>query len=104
LEASPFSTLKTDNRDATVINSVASAKCLPGHTRFPYPNADMRMGSSSRLPSGLRNRSGLKASGSGYLAGLCRIALQTVEINSREVETTHHAFPITIAPGKVYGC
>ena len=87
LASSPFSTLKTDNRDATVINSVASTTCLPGHDRFPYPNAATSTGSSSRLPSGLRNRSGLKTSGSGYLSGSCKIALQTVEVTLRHWES-----------------
>jgi hypothetical protein len=58
--------LKTESKDATAINNVASTKCLPGHMRFPNPNAEVRVGSSRKLPSGLRNRSGLKTSGSGY--------------------------------------
>ena len=56
---------KTESKDTAYINSVASTKCLPGQIRFPYPNADVTRGSSRKLPSGLRNRSGLKTSGSG---------------------------------------
>ena len=86
LVSSPFSILKTDSRDATVINSVASTKCLPGHIRFPYPNPDTSTGSSSRVPSILRNRSGLKTSGSGYLPGSCKIALEKVEASRRALK------------------
>jgi hypothetical protein len=57
--------LKTENKDAIEINSVVSTKCLPGQIRFPNPNAEVRTGSSSKLPSGFRNRSGLNKSGSG---------------------------------------
>ena len=60
-----FSTQKTESKDATNINNVLSTRCLPGQIRFPNPKADDSRGSSRRLPSGLRNRSGLKASGSG---------------------------------------
>src|SRR5258708_9955962 len=69
------STLKTEKRDATTINNVASTKCLPGQTRFPYPNAVAQVESSRTLPSELRNRFGLKTSGSEYTAGSCKIAL-----------------------------
>jgi hypothetical protein len=68
--------LKTESKDATTINNVASTKCLPGQMRFPNPNAEAIMGSSRMLPSELRNRSGLKTSGSGYKVGSCRIALK----------------------------
>ncbi len=61
--------LKTESKEAMTINIVASAKCLPGQIRFPIPNADVTAGSPRKLPSGLMNRSGLKASGSGYMAG-----------------------------------
>jgi hypothetical protein len=61
------------------MNNVASTKCLPGQIRFPNPNADIRTGSSSKLPSTFRKRSGLKASGSGYRAGSCKIALKSIQ-------------------------
>jgi hypothetical protein len=61
--------LKEDSKEATTINIVASAKCLPGQIRFPNPHSDDNTGSSRTLPSGLMNRSGLKESGSGYVAG-----------------------------------
>ena len=64
-----FLTLKTESKEATEINIVASAKCLPGQIRFPNPNVDVTTGSSRKLPSGLMNRSGKKESGSGYVAG-----------------------------------
>jgi hypothetical protein len=75
----PFSTLKTENKEATTMNNVEPTKCLPGQTRFPNPNVDVKTGSSRRLPSALRNRSGLKASGSGYVVGSCKIALKIDE-------------------------
>jgi hypothetical protein len=56
---------KTENKDAIEINNVASAKCLPGQIRFPNPNTDVRTGSSSKVPSEFKNRSGLNTSGSG---------------------------------------
>ena len=61
--------MKTESKEATAINIVASAKCLPGQIRLPIPNADVSTGSSRKLPSGLMNRSGLKESGSGYVVG-----------------------------------
>jgi len=79
----PFSKWKTESKDATTMNNVSSTKCRPGQIRFPNPNADANTGSSRKLPSGLRNRSGLKESGSGYITGSCRIA---------------HALPMTIVP------
>jgi hypothetical protein len=64
-----FLILKAESKEATAINNVASAKCLPGQIRFPYPNADVNTGSSRKVPFGLMNRSGLKISGSGYMTG-----------------------------------
>jgi hypothetical protein len=95
--------LKTENKDAAVINNVASPKYLPGQIRLPYPNADANTGSSRELPSGLRNRSGLKTSGSGYREGSCKIALYIVGASSRfgtswMIKTTYQVFPITNAP------
>jgi hypothetical protein len=96
--------LKTENKDAAVINNVASLKYLPGQIRLPYPNADANTGSSRELPSGLRNRSGLKTSGSGYMEGSCKIALYIVGASSLrnlmtiKTMTTHQVFPITNAP------
>jgi hypothetical protein len=75
----PFLKLKTESKDATTMNNVSSTKCRPGQIHLPNPNADANTGSSRKLPSGLRNRSGLKESGSGYITGSCRIALQLVE-------------------------
>ena len=94
--------LKTENKDAAIINNVASTKCLPGQIRFPNPNVDVRVGSSRRLPSAFRNRSGLKTSGSGYSAGLCNIALKSAQANLATIGKliAHHAFPITTAPEK----
>jgi hypothetical protein len=95
-----FSMLKTENNDAATINSVDSTKCLPGQIRFPNPNVDANTGSSRKLPPALRNRSGLKASGSGYMIGSCKMALKIVEVNSSSVirQISYHAFPTTSAP------
>lgn len=65
----PLLMLKTERKEATTIKNMASAKCLPGQIRFPNPNIDVNAGSSRKLPSELRNRSGLNASGSGYTSG-----------------------------------
>jgi hypothetical protein len=65
----PFLMLKTESKEAITINIIASAKCLPGQIRFPNPNTDVTNASPRKLPSGLMNRSGLKESGSGYVAG-----------------------------------
>src|ERR1700761_755495 len=84
--------LKTENKEATTINNVISAKCLPGQTRLPYPNTDENIESSRKLPSLSKNRSGLKASGSGYTAGSCKIALQpvnTIHRRSRQLLTMY---------------
>ena len=95
--------LKTENKEAATINNVASAKCLPGQIRLPYPNADVTTESSRNLPSLSKNRSGLKASGSGYTAGSCKIALEPVSgIHGRLTQFSHHEFGITIAPDGVY--
>ena len=75
----PFSILKTESKDATTMNNVVLTKCLPGQIRFPNPNAVVNTGSSRKLPSESRNRSGLKESGSGYLTRSRKIALQVVE-------------------------
>ena len=92
---------KTDNMDATTMNNVDSAKSLPGQIRFPYPNADINVGSSRTVPSRSRNRSGLKTSGSGYLAGLRKIALEELKLRLKSTErTAHHEFGTTIAPSK----
>lgn len=45
------------------------------YVRIPYPNADNSTGSSRDVPSWLRNRSGLKPSGSGYTTGSCKTDL-----------------------------
>jgi hypothetical protein len=93
--------LKTENKEATAMNSVASTKCLPGQILFPNPNVDIRTGSSRKLPSAFRNRSGLKISGSGYRAGSCNIALKITQANVGTIRKNivYHAFPITTAPG-----
>ena len=70
-----FVTLNTDKIDAVTTKSVASTKCRPGHIRFPAPNARWIIGSSRQVPSSLRKRSGLNASGSGYSSESCRTAL-----------------------------
>jgi len=72
----PFSISKTESEDVIMMmNNKESTKCLPGQTRFPNPNADVNTGSSRTLPSGFRNCSGLKESGSGYMTGSYRSAL-----------------------------
>ena len=82
----------------------ASTKCLPGQTRLPNPNAEVNTGSSRKLPSALMNRSGLKVSGSGYMAGSCKIALQVIEAELKgKQESSYHEFPITIAPRSMDG-
>ena len=68
-------TLNTDKTEAVMTKSSASTKCRPGHIRLPAPNASVRMGSSRKVPSSLRKRSGLNSSGSGYNSGSCRTAL-----------------------------
>ena len=68
-------TLNTDRTDAVTTKSVAATKCRPGHIRLPAPNASVITGSSRNVPSSLRKRSGLNASGSGYSSGSCRTAL-----------------------------
>lgn len=95
--------LKTESKDATVINRVASTMCLPGQMRLPYPNAEVNSGSSRNVPSGLRKRSGLKISGSGYMAGSRKIALGKLELRASTTgsETAYHVFPITIAPAYI---
>ena len=97
-----FSILKTESKDAITMNKVESTKYLPGQIRLPNPYVDDNTGSSRKLPSALRNRSGLKASGSGYMVGLCKIALRIVEAKSNRIrQISHHAFPTIIAPGNV---
>lgn len=86
------------------MNKVESTKYLPGQIRLPNPYVDDNTGSSRKLPSALRNRSGLNASGSGYMVGSCKIALKTVEAKSNmicQMLVSHHAFPIIIAPENV---
>ena len=95
--------LKTENKEAATIKNVTSVKCLPGQTRLPYPNADEITESSRKLPSSSKNRSGLKASGSGYTAGSCKIALESISaIHGRLAQLPYHEFGITIAPDVVY--
>lgn len=77
------------------IQSVASAKCRPGHILLvgsaysvlpdekacffahllPNPKTEDSNGSSFILPSDVKKRSGLNASGSGYVSGSCNMAL-----------------------------
>jgi hypothetical protein len=101
---SPLWMSKTENKDAATIKNVASTKCLPGQIRLPNPNSDTKTGSSRKLPSAFRNRSGLKISGSGYKTGLCKIALKKCSRYLRTMGSlkniTHHAFPIANAPRK----
>jgi len=81
------------------MNNAESTRCLPGQIRFPNPNADVNTGSSRKLPSGFRNRSGLKESGSGYISGSRRIALQSVRVKLYEIgRISYHVFPITTEP------
>ena len=95
--------LKTANKEAATIKNVISVKYLPGQTRLPYPNADEITESSRKLPSSFKNRSGLKASGSEYTAGSCKIALEPVSpIHEQLTQLSHHEFGITIAPDVVY--
>src|SRR6267142_2032467 len=82
-----FSTLKTENNDAATMNNVDSTKCLPGQIRFPNPNVDANTGSSRKFPPALRNRSGLKASWSGYMIGSCKMALKMVEVKPKRNTT-----------------
>ena len=91
-----FVTLNTDKIDAVTTKSVASTKCRPGHIRFPAPNARWIIGSSRQVPSSLRKRSGLNASGSGYSSGSCRTALSIgFRTISREAELYDcHAPPV----------
>jgi len=97
-----FSILKTESKDAMTMNKVESTKYLPGQIRLPNPYVDDNTGSSRKLPSALRNRSGLKASGSGYMAGSCKIALKIVEAKSNMIcQISHHAFPMIMAPESV---
>ena len=95
--------LKTENKEAATMKIVISAKCLPGHIRLPYPNADGISESSRKLPSLSKNRSGLKASGSGYTTGSCKIDLEPVNpIHGRLTQLSHHEFASTIAPDVIY--
>ena len=96
--------LKTENKEAATINTVISAKCLPGQIRLPYPNVDEITESSRNLPSLSKNRSGLKASGSGYMAGSCKIALEPVNAthHGQLTQLSHHEFGSTIAPDGVF--
>jgi hypothetical protein len=99
-----FSILKTESKEAMTMNKVESTKYLPGQIRLPNPYVDDNTGSSRKLPSALRNRSGLNASGSGYMVGSCKIALKTVEAKSNiicQMLVSHHAFPMIIAPENV---
>lgn len=73
-----LSILQTESTVVATINIVVSTKCLPGQTRFPNPNTDVNVASSRGVPFGLRNRPGLKTSGSGYTSGSRVIALRTV--------------------------
>jgi len=57
--------VKIESKEAININNDASTKCLPGQIRFPNPNTDIKVGSSRKLPSAFKNRSGLKIYGSG---------------------------------------
>lgn len=53
---------------------------LTGHSLRPNPKAWSGFGAlGSSCPSAVMNRSGLKLSGSGYVSGLCKIALMTVQ-------------------------
>ena len=65
----PFSMLKTERKEATTINIMTSAKCLPGQILFLNPHIEDTTESSRKLPSGLMNHSGLKESGSGNTTG-----------------------------------
>jgi len=76
-------TVYTDKIDAATTKSVASTKCRPGQILLPAPNASEIAGSSRKVPSSFRKRSGLNASGSGYSSGSCRTA---------------HALTTTVAP------
>lgn len=51
-------------------------KFTSGTDPLSNPNARAILGSSRKLPSLLRNRSGLNSSGSGYISGSCRTALK----------------------------
>ena len=84
-----FVTLNTDKIDAVTTKSVASTKCRPGHIRFPAPNARWIIGSSRQVPSSLRKRSGLNASGSGYSSGSCRTALSHFFMNAESQMTAN---------------
>jgi hypothetical protein len=46
----------------------------------------------------LRNRSGLNSSGSGYVSGSCKIALNISDGIQMGRQLTYHAFAITIVP------
>jgi hypothetical protein len=100
-ESRRFSILQTESTVAATINIVASTKCLPGQTRFPNPNTDASVVSSRGVPFGLRNRSGLKTSGSGYTSGSRVIALRTVGKYRRDsLNTSYQIFPINQAPSQ----
>src|SRR6266850_26312 len=102
-ESRRFSMRKTDSTVTEKINNVASTKYFPGQMRFPNPKTDGSVESSRKVPSGVRNRSGLNTSGSGYTSGSCRIALKTmwIIITTKDcVNTSYHIFPITQAPSQ----
>lgn len=99
------SILKTEMMDAMTINIVVSTKCLPGQIRFPYPNADTQVESSRMLPSELMNRLGLKASGSEYTAGSCKIALRKIEASidgNAIVRVSYHPLGMTREPDDIH--
>jgi len=71
-----FVTLNIERTDEETMKIVASTKWRPGQILLPLPNTNESAGSSRTLPSSSRKRSGLNSSGSGYISGSCRIALE----------------------------
>lgn len=68
----------------------------------PNPNAAVNSSSIS-VPSLAMNLSGRKASGSGYISGSCKIALERIGQNSEKMVAskmclTHQELPVTIEP------
>ena len=68
-------TLNTANTLAIATHTVVSAKCLPAHMRRPNPNVMCAVSLGLSEPSSFKNRSGMNACGSGYLASSCAIDL-----------------------------
>ena len=102
-----FVTLKTDKTDDAKMKSIVSTKWRAGQIRLPAPNARAIVGSSRKVPSALRNRSGLNVSGSGYSSGLCSTALEIFQKNLGRsnfydpLPTMHWHTPVSLSGGQI---